>query len=509
MEGSDHGADSGDRGVVGAAGAAKPAKACQGARLPASVLRRVYAFLGDMNRVLPNVTVVCKSWARAAHHMPVVSVAHVRGEAACSALCDSLRRAAAARELTLLDCALTGDSIATVLRDCTRLSTLRLTRWTPTSGSDLSFANIYDVVRRLGEADSAGEPSEASGTVRDGHSAAAHRTAGVEGGGGGTGGASGEGAAPLVLSRSLRRLALESTASVTCLSYLLSTCPNLRALEISSNPDLAAGDVEGFEDSLPRLEELSFARCPGVKDMMLRFIAPKLSSVTSVDISGCRGVTDAGVVALAEALGPRLRRLNLVSCAALTDAVMPPLAQFLSGLVALGVPNRVSDEGFHLFCMVAKNGVSADSALAAAAGGAGGGGGAATLRELDMAQCGISDASITAIARTFPALQSLSLRWCGVITDRRLHELAELPDLRKLVLEKAARVAEWGVVDLVKASASLKHVDVRETRCDVAKVRRAAAAAALARGSAAGGAASAGRSDGDTVPVMHACNVVG
>lgn len=138
-----------------------------------------------------------------------------------------------------------------------------------------------------------------------------------------------------------------------------------------------------------------------------------LSALTCVRLTGCSGLCDAGLSALAVALAGVLRELQLPGCRGVSDAGVAALS-VLTGLRALNLSSNRALTG----------------------------------------RC---------LSGLFPALRqlrSLSLSLCGGMADDALTHLADAPSLAQLDLHCCWRLTDGGMHALLSRSRSLMHVNI-------------------------------------------------
>jgi hypothetical protein len=104
--------------------------------------------------------------------------------------------------------------------------------------------------------------------------------------------------------------------------------------------------------------DLSFVRCVG--DAVLGCVGGELRALRSLNLSGCRGVTDGGMALLLQGLrdsGAQLRALSVANCVQLTDKVLGTIKKTvgrdLDDLCIYGCLN-LSDTGLVQICNAAR-----------------------------------------------------------------------------------------------------------------------------------------------------------
>ena len=207
-------------------------------------------------------------------------------------------------------------------------------------------------------------------------------------------------------------------ASDAAVSFFLSSCQHMRALDLSGCVNLTDAASRMFNLSCT-LERLSVGECSSITDIAVTKVARCCPRLTAINISGTRA-TDLSVRALAEwcpalqklDLGctsvtddglrilalrcPSLSQLKLFCCHAVTDAALVVIAESCPGLMTLELRTckEVTDVGI--------------KAVAS---------GCPLLRTLDLAYCFVTDAAIVAVALACPLLTELDLNGCDAVSD--------------------------------------------------------------------------------------------
>ncbi|CAA6656368.1 unnamed protein product [Spirodela intermedia] len=187
----------------------------------------------------------------------------------------------------------------------------------------------------------------------------------------------------------------------------------LQTLEINKCPRAGDEFLRLLAAAMPRLKRITLAAMDAVSDRGFISLLASLErphAVSSMDLSGSKGITDRSVAALASAAGRSLSSLSLEGCERVTDR----------SLAFLG-----------LLCP--------------------------RLLELDLTNCRqISDSGVAALARRAcvgggtekNGLEMLSLEGCEGVTDESLLKLEEMADEGKLVslnLKRCRRLSPAGV----------------------------------------------------------------
>lgn len=210
---------------------------------------------------------------------------------------------------------------------------------------------------------------------------------------------------------SLESLQLEECHRITQFGFfgVLFNCgAKLKALSMIScfgikDLDLELSPVSPCES----LRSLSICNCPGFGNATLSVLGKLCPQLQQVELTGLKGVTDAGLLPLLESSEAGLVKVNLSGCVNLTDKVVSSLVNLHGWTLEI-----LNLEG----CINISN-----ASLAAIAEHC------QLLCDLDFSMCTISDSGITALAHAKQInLQILSLSGCTLVTDR------SLPALRKL-----------------------------------------------------------------------------
>lgn len=189
---------------------------------------------------------------------------------------------------------------------------------------------------------------------------------------------------------------------------------NLQSLEINKCPRSGDEFLSLIAAAMPRLKRITLAAMDAVTDrgfISLLASQERPHAVTSIDLSGCKGISDRSVAVLASVVERSLASLSLVGCERVTDRSLAFVGLFCPGLLELDLTNcrQISDSG-----------------VAALAGRRRGGGGGAEKNGLEL----------------------LSLEGCEGVTDESLLKLEEMADEGKLVslnLKRCRRLSPAGV----------------------------------------------------------------
>jgi F-box/leucine-rich repeat protein 2/20 len=193
------------------------------------------------------------------------------------------------------------------------------------------------------------------------------------------------------------------------------------------------------------LKTLSLSRCVTIGDQALRSLAHHCP-LTSLDVSFCEKVTDAGVGSLAKGLRGRLHTLNLQRCRSVQDPALYQLARHCPQLRNLDLTwcRQVTDKGL---------GVLASRCT--------------RLRVLKLRWCAlVTDLGVCHLTRHARALEHLSLDHCRELTDTSVGEIAQhLDQLRSLSLLFCDKLTDTAVTHL-KAARCLGLISLTLDYCD-------------------------------------------
>lgn len=268
-----------------------------------------------------------------------------------------------------------------------------------------------------------------------------------------------------------------------------------------SGEDHACDDesAQRLAELCPRLKRVSLPKGP-ISDTGVAALAT-VPTLQHVDLGGCRGVTDAGVLALS-------------SCRALRHLVLRSTSISDSGLAYLGSPQvrpasrrsasqssaakcgqggggslryvnlantAVGDHGVSLLIennpglrtLILQSTRITDEGLCCALGGVRS---LKKLRVLDLSYCRVSDVTLTAAAACCALLEELVVRCCRRVTLQGVLKVATAAELRTLDLWGCGAASDADVVKLADVSPKLHTLSLRG--CGVGNT----AVTALARG---------------------------
>ncbi|XP_067291986.1 F-box/LRR-repeat protein 14 isoform X3 [Pseudorasbora parva] len=226
---------------------------------------------------------------------------------------------------------------------------------------------------------------------------------------------------------------------------------------------------------LPCLSTLDLSECLHISgaDLVKGLSSPKpRAQLQALSLRNCSYIRDAVMFSLTQLLGSKLRKLDLTSCAYLTDLSVHAIANYLPALVVLrlGWCKEISDWGLLGMVEPTKNCEPSDkeekprlvteedlgafrdqerASLLALRG----------LQELDLSACSkLTDTSITQVLR-FPDLQRLSLSMLPDISDDSLVSVAlHCRNLTSLALNFCPHISDQGMARALPLLHRLQHL---------------------------------------------------
>jgi len=215
---------------------------------------------------------------------------------------------------------------------------------------------------------------------------------------------------------SVRLRAVPAAVQGGGLTSLLQQCPPLVDLELSQC-DVPARIGSMLSPLRGTLREVCLAGNPHLSDSAVVSLVTSCTLVTSIDLSGCKGLTDATISDGLARHGHRFVRVNLARCTHVSDI----------GLKALATAGR-------------------------------------RLRHLDLAFCDhITDVGIANIARRCPNLCHLDVTCCIQLTAAAIIVVGEhLRQIRTLLLRGCPSITDSGLHAIAKGCPMLEELSVWE-----------------------------------------------
>eukprot|EP00741_Cyanophora_paradoxa_P015878 tig00020909_g15329.t1 len=215
--------------------------------------------------------------------------------------------------------------------------------------------------------------------------------------------------------------------------------PRLAELDILRCEKVSDNGPRCIADKCPNVRSLRIGFCCRLTDESVRALGSGLRSVTDLDLSNIRLLSDGALAAGIEPLADSLERLNLYSCARLTDEAAGAVARCrrLRRLV-LSFVGELSDEGLAAVARgcpeleeleVSSCRLLTDGGVAAAAGAL------PRLRLLNAAGVRLTDAGVDALG---PPLACVDVRECTRVTPAAAERLRS-----RLPLGAVVRTSHW------------------------------------------------------------------
>ncbi|KAF0689499.1 Aste57867_19056 [Aphanomyces stellatus] len=214
----------------------------------------------------------------------------------------------------------------------------------------------------------------------------------------------------------------------------------------------------------PHLTYLDLSNCIQVSNTVVRDILQGCSSLQQLRLDNCRHITDAAFQPDQSLFYPlraclSLKVLSLAGCSQITHSLIVHILKAYRSLVDLNLSRckRITSEcikmlltsSLHLRLRVLNLSFTdiGDDALVASSSSL------SDLRELDVGQCKITDATLFSLAQTCPRLDVVRLRWCRQLTDAGLTRLAaHCPNLRVVDLNNCGLLTDVSVAALAQCA---------------------------------------------------------
>ncbi|KAH9090048.1 hypothetical protein Ae201684P_014803 [Aphanomyces euteiches] len=220
----------------------------------------------------------------------------------------------------------------------------------------------------------------------------------------------------------------------------------------------------------PNLTYLDLSNCVQVSNTVVRDILQGCSSLQQLRLDNCRHITDAAFQPDQSLFYPLRACLSLKFGRLLADyAQSDPL--FVKSIPITARAQLVSMQEDHK--RLHQNALDFVDPFALA-----------KLREIDLGQCKITDATLVSLAQHCPRLEVVRLRWCseitdagilrlashcsrlrvldlnncGLLTDQSIASLSQCPHLEWINLAWCVNITDCGLVDLAKVCRELKEV---------------------------------------------------
>ena len=216
----------------------------------------------------------------------------------------------------------------------------------------------------------------------------------------------------------LTKLDLHSCWEITTagIEAITSRCTKLQTLELGNCRKIDDESVE-LISKLPYIKHLGFSYCKNLTDQSMMYLSALKTSLKSLNLQRCSGITDQGFVRSMGIFEWRnLEILNLADCSFLTDEAIKSVCTACPVLKNLNLS----------FC------------------------------------CALSEEAITVISKNAFRLQKLDLSYCGnAVSEKSLRQLCSLPRLTDLSLRGCVRVNE----ECLKIVSKIKRSRVNVSSC--------------------------------------------
>eukprot|EP00899_Mesostigma_viride_P025272 jgi/Mesvir1/592/Mv02033-RA.1 len=222
------------------------------------------------------------------------------------------------------------------------------------------------------------------------------------------------------------------------LMWLAAKCPNLQVFEAQRASGLAVSEGTLLAQHWWKLP---------VADAVVTHLATHCRRIHTLSLLGCKGVTDAGLRAVAASCGGELRYLDVSGCDLVTDASVSAIA---AGCQQLEHLNVGGDES-----------ISDASMMAVAAH-------CPRLQHLNIRRTCVSDAGVSAIARGCVGLRTLDVRGCEGVGDDSVAAVAEDCPLLENLEYYGSGVGDRGIAAVMFNCMQLKKLDLTPGISDAA-----------------------------------------
>lgn len=149
--------------------------------------------------------------------------------------------------------------------------------------------------------------------------------------------------------RKLKSLSLVKCMGIKDLALqtsMLSPCESLRSLSIRSCPGFGSSSLAMVGKLCPKLHQLDLSGLCGITDAGLLPLLENCEGLVKVNLSDCLNLTDQVVLSLAMRHGETLELLNLDGCRKVTDASLVAIADYCPLLIDLDVSkSAITDSG--------------------------------------------------------------------------------------------------------------------------------------------------------------------
>lgn len=195
----------------------------------------------------------------------------------------------------------------------------------------------------------------------------------------------------------------------SCLQSIAAHLKNLSTLKINSAAHVSTEGIEALA-SIEKLTHLDIVHCDAVNDISLQKIITGLPNLTSLNVSGCKKITSAGMQSISSL--KNLTHLGIAHCKGLDDLSLRKIVTQLTKLTSLRVGSPT----------LSKNGIQCITSLT-------------HLTHLDLSGSDQLDASgLQVIVSHLSNLTKLNISKCRNITSAGILQIASLSNLTHLNL---------------------------------------------------------------------------
>lgn len=203
-------------------------------------------------------------------------------------------------------------------------------------------------------------------------------------------------------------------------------CPGLRRVIFKFSGTVDDSHIVSLCETIGHgLEELDVECSPGITDASLYAIADHCPNIALLGVAACHEITDDGLLAVAESLGPSMLALDIHDLPRVSDMGLYHIASHCHNLEYLNAW-RVCLTSYGIRSIVETSGE--------------------TLRVLVIGDCiGIDDEAIHAIASQCPVLEELEMPGLPRVTDLAMASLLDPtngPPLTSLSIDRCTRLSD-------------------------------------------------------------------
>ncbi|KAJ6803530.1 putative F-box/LRR-repeat protein 3 [Iris pallida] len=263
----------------------------------------------------------------------------------------------------------------------------------------------------------------------------------------------------------LRQLILAYYSLVTpSLASSLQKLGKLESIKLDGCSMTTSGLI-AIGSSCIALKELSLSKCSGVTDEGLSYVVAKHRDLLKLDITCCRMITDASLASITSSctslISLRMESCSLISkygfvligqrCRLLEELDLTDTELDNEGLKAISGCYKLSSLKIGICLNINEEGLVHV------------GNGCREIHELDLYRSvGVTDASISAIARGCPMLQIINLAYCTKITNNALRSLSKCSMLNTLEIRGCSQVSSAALYDIALGCRQIIKLDIKK-----------------------------------------------